>query len=147
MSFAISETPIDPQSLKNSMENGSSGACVTFEGWTRNQNEGKTVRLLEYSAYKPLAEKEGARILQEALDRFEIEKAVCVHRVGTLEIGDIAVWVGASSAHRGPAFEACRYIIDETKTRVPIWKKEHYQNGDSGWINAEASADSGRIIS
>ena len=138
MPFTISEEPLDAASLKEGLEQASSGACVTFEGWTRNHNEGQSVSLLEYSAYKPLAEKEGARILQEAFKRFDIEKAECSHRVGSLEIGGIAVWVGVSAGHRGPAFEACRFIIDEIKNRVPIWKREHYEGGNTGWINCES---------
>jgi molybdopterin synthase catalytic subunit len=68
-------------------------------------------------------------------------KAACVHRTGSLAIGDLAVWVGVSSQHRAEAFAACRYIIDEVKHRVPIWKKEHYVNGDSGWVNCERCAE------
>ena len=71
---------------------------------------------------------------------FPIEHALCIHRVGSLGLGDMAVWVGVSSAHRGEAFEACRFIIDEVKHRVPIWKKEHYRSGDSGWVNCERCA-------
>src|SRR5206468_3848602 len=84
--------------------------------------------------------KEAERIMAEAVQRFGIEHAACVHRVGDLAIGDLAVWVGASARHRHEAFLACRYIIDEVKHRVPIWKKEHYQNGDSGWVNCERCA-------
>ena len=87
-----------------------------------------------------LANKEGERIVKEAIERFGVLKAACVHRVGSLAIGDIAVWVGVSSKHRAEAFAACRYIIDEVKHRVPIWKKEHYVNGDSGWVNCERCA-------
>ena len=80
-----------------------------------------------------------AHHLDEARRKFAIVDAICIHRVGTLEIGDIAVWVGVTAAHRGAAFDACRYIIDEVKARVPIWKKEHYTGGDSGWVNCEAT--------
>ena len=97
---------------------------------------------LEYSAYKVLAEKEGNRIIAEALDRFEIAGAEAIHRVGMLAIGDIAVWVGVCSAHRGPAFDGCQYIIDEIKDRVPIWKRESYENGPDQWVNcAEGSLE------
>src|SRR5262245_30139370 len=78
--------------------------------------------------------------MAEAVERFGIEHASCVHRLGNLAIGDMAVWVGASARHRHEAFLACRYIIDEVKHRVPIWKKEHYANGDSGWVNCERCA-------
>jgi len=72
--------------------------------------------------------------------RFGLDHAECVHRTGALEIGDVAVWVGVSAAHRGEAFDACRHIIDEIKHRVPIWKKEYYTDGDSGWVNCERCA-------
>jgi molybdopterin synthase catalytic subunit len=69
-----------------------------------------------------------------------VKHALCIHRVGALGLSDMAVWVGVSSAHRGEAFDACRFIIDEVKHRVPIWKKEHYRSGDSGWVNCERCA-------
>ena len=135
MSFKITSVPIDPERLKRALVQGAAGACVTFEGWVRNHNEGEAVNALEYEAHAGIAEKEGAKILAEAKQRFAIETALCEHRVGKLSIGDCAVWVGVSSAHRGAAFDACRYIIDETKARVPIWKKEHYASGETGWVN------------
>jgi molybdopterin synthase catalytic subunit len=135
MSFKITSVPIAPETLKRALVQGAAGACVTFEGWVRNHNEGEAVNALEYEAHAGIAEKEGAKILAEAKQRFAIETALCEHRVGKLSIGDCAVWVGVSSAHRGAAFDACRYIIDETKARVPIWKKEHYASGETGWVN------------
>jgi molybdopterin synthase catalytic subunit len=89
-----------------------------------------------------LAEKEGERIIEEALGRFAIVEARCVHRIGELRIGELAVWVGVSAAHRGAAFDACRYVIDEVKSRVPIWKQERYREGDAGWLHPDiATAD------
>lgn len=116
------------------------GGYVSFEGWVRNHNDGRDVQRLEYEAYERLGLKEGERIIAEAMDRFQIEHALCVHALGSLELGQMAVWVGVSSHHRDSAFAACRYIIDEVKHRVPIWKKEHYADGDSGWVNCEACA-------
>jgi len=136
MKFEITEEVIDPVSLKAELDDDAAGACATFEGWVRDHNEGETVSALEYEAHAAIASAEGNRIIDEALDRFDVIKASGVHRVGYLEIGDCAVWVGVSAAHRGAAFDACRYIIDELKHRVPIWKKEHYLEGPSGWINA-----------
>lgn len=133
--FSISSHPLDPIALKARLVNAQAGACVTFEGWVRNTNEGQPVNALEYEAYPELAEKEGRRILDEARAKFALLEAVAVHRTGSLAIGDMAVWVGVTSAHRDAAFAACRYIIDETKARVPIWKKEHYTTGASDWIN------------
>ncbi len=116
------------------------GGYVSFEGWVRNHNDGRDVQQLEYEAYESLGVKEGQRIIGEAMERFQIEHALCVHALGSLELGHMAVWVGVSSHHRDAAFAACRYIIDEVKHRVPIWKKEHYTDGDSGWVNCEACA-------
>jgi molybdopterin synthase catalytic subunit len=95
---------------------------------------------LEYEAYETLAVKEGKRIVAEALARFGVRRVACVHRLGELAIGELAVWVAVSAAHRDEAFAACRYVIDEVKQRVPIWKKEHYPDGDSGWVNCERCA-------
>jgi molybdopterin synthase catalytic subunit len=135
--FRFSDTAIDSQSLQTTLNHPTAGGFVAFEGWVRNHNEGQPVLRLEYEAFAELAIKEGQRIIDEALEQFAITGAVCVHRVGLLEIGDMAVWVGVAAAHRGAAFDACRHIIDEVKLRVPIWKKEHYASGDSGWVNCE----------
>jgi molybdopterin synthase catalytic subunit len=135
MTFKITTRPIDPEARKLTLAHGTAGACVTFEGWVRNHNDGESVQALEYEAHAAIAESEGAKILAEAKQRFAIHTAICEHRVGKLAIGDCAVWVGVIAAHRGAAFDACRYIIDETKARVPIWKKEHYASGATGWVN------------
>ena len=138
--FRFSRTPIDVESLRAELADPACGGYTSFEGLVRNHNEGMSVRHLEYEAFEPLAIKEGERIVAEAIERFGIEHAACVHRIGDLAIGEMAVWVGAAARHRDEAFRACRYIIDEVKHRVPIWKKEHYQNGDSGWVNCERCA-------
>jgi len=135
--FHLSDQPIDSAMLGRGLGDASGGACVTFEGWVRNENAGRSVQRLDYQAYVPLAETEGERILGEAKQRFALVDAACVHRVGALAIGDLAVWVGVSAAHRDAAFSACRYIIDEVKQRVPIWKNEHYASGESGWLHPD----------
>jgi molybdopterin synthase catalytic subunit len=135
--FGLSENPIDVATHALSLAHAQAGACVTFEGWVRDHNQGRAVLRLGYQAYAPLALAEGERILAEARAKFAVVEAACVHRVGTLEIGALAVWVGVSAAHRGAAFDACRYIIDEVKRRVPIWKNEHYADGESGWLHPE----------
>jgi molybdopterin synthase catalytic subunit len=140
MRFRFSPAAIDTEAARRALLDGGAGGYVSFEGWVRDHNEGREVTRLEYETFQELAIKEGDRIVGEALARFPIKHALCVHRVGDLAIGEMAVWVGVSSAHRGEAFTACRYIIDEVKHRVPIWKKEHYRNGDSGWVNCEACA-------
>jgi molybdopterin synthase catalytic subunit len=138
--FAFSRDPLVPAILSRELDDESCGALATFEGRVRNHNDGRRVERLEYEAYEALATKEGERIVAEALSRFPVARAHCVHRLGALALGELAVWVGVSAAHRGAAFEACRWIIDEVKDRVPIWKKEFYPEGDSGWINCEIRA-------
>jgi len=138
--FSFRAEPLDTAALQRELRDDSCGGFAVFEGWVRNHNEGHAVTRLEYEAFVELAEKEGARIVAEAQARFGVTRAACVHRVGSLAIGDVAVWVGVSAAHRDEAFRACRFIIDEVKHRVPIWKKEHYVNGDSGWVNCERCA-------
>jgi molybdopterin synthase catalytic subunit len=140
VSFTITVDVIDPEGLKRTLAAESAGACVSFEGWVRDHNDGAAVIALEYEAHRAIAEAEGEKILEEARERFEITHAKCEHRIGKLAIGDCAVWVGVSAPHRGAAFDAARYIIDETKSRVPIWKKEHYRDGQSGWVNCATRA-------
>lgn len=143
MSFAVSSTAIDLASLRDSVRDAGCGACVSFEGWVRNHHEGRPVQRLEYEVYAPLAVSEGNRILAEAIDRFGPLNAVAVHRSGLLQIGDLAVAVMVSSAHRDEAFRACRYIIDEAKVRLPIWKKEFYADGTAHWVNCARCAHHG----
>ncbi len=145
--FKFESTTIDSVALKQGLTSDHCGGYTSFEGWVRDHNEGQKVSRLEYEAYEALAVKEGERIVQEALDTYAIENAQCVHRVGELDIGDMAVWVGVSSAHRDAAFKACRFIIDQVKARVPIWKKEHYIDGDSGWVNCEHCHQHGKAWS
>jgi molybdopterin synthase catalytic subunit len=138
--FRFVRGSVSPDEPLASLRDVSCGGYVSFEGWVRNHNEGREVQHLEYEAYESLGIKEGERIISEAKERFAIEHAHCIHALGDLALGDMAVWVGVSSHHRDAAFAACRYIIDEVKYRVPIWKKEHYADGDSGWVNCEACA-------
>ncbi|MHB8813238.1 MAG: ThiF family adenylyltransferase [Steroidobacteraceae bacterium] len=139
--FRFSTIPLDESALRTELSDPTCGGYAAFEGWVRDHNEGRRVRRLEYEAFEPLAIKEGERIIAEAIARFGVEHAACVHRIGLLEIGEKAVWVGVTARHRDEAFRACRYIIDEVKHRVPIWKKEHYESGDSGWVNCERCAE------
>lgn len=135
--FALTDSAIDAAALTRDLANADAGACLTFEGRVRNRNAGRAVQRLDYQAYAPLAEAEGDSILDEARQRFAIVDAQCVHRIGSLAIGELAVWVGVSAGHRDAAFAACRYIIDEVKQRVPIWKNEHYADGASGWLHPD----------
>ncbi len=132
--FLLSTAAIDRPELINSLKNDSAGALVTFEGWIRDHNQGKAVTSLEYQVYEVLAQKEGQKILHEAMHKFNLHKVVCQHRYGHLHLGDIAVWIGAIASHRDDAFKATRYIIDEIKMRLPIWKKEHYRDQTHEWV-------------
>ena len=139
--FRLTREPLDPAALRRTLLDPRAGACATFEGWVRDQNEGKMVLSLEYEAYGDLAQREGERILAEAREKFAVLTLACVHRTGALRLGEPAVWVGAAAAHRDAAFAACRYVIDECKARVPIWKREHYAAGASAWLNGAVRGD------
>ena len=132
--FIITPETIVSSELIIQLEDPDCGAIATFSGTVRRHNFNRQVIRLHYQSYKTLAVKEGNKILGEAKKQFNIINALCVHRVGDLNIGEIAVWIGVNAGHRDAAFDACRYIIDEIKTRVPIWKKEIYVDGDSGWL-------------
>lgn len=120
--------------LRQTLCCGSAGAYCSYEGWVRNHNEGKSVAALHYHGYPQLAPSIAQQILQEAKDKFELADAAIVHRFGQLTTTDIAVWVGVTAHHRDATFLACRYIIDNVKYRLPIWKKELYTDGSSAWI-------------
>jgi molybdopterin synthase catalytic subunit len=132
--FEISVAAIVEPPAQRGDVDGGVGGIVTFEGVVRNHSADRAVLRLAYDAYAPLATKEGERILAEARKRYAVAHVACAHRTGVLAIGEVAVWVGAAAAHRDAAFAACRYVIDEVKRRVPIWKKEFYADGESGWI-------------
>lgn len=133
--FRLSEIPFDVAALRAELLDARVGGYASFEGWVRDHNDGRAVTGLRYEAYAAMAEAEGERILEEACTRFDILDARCVHRTGDLAIGELAVWVGVSAAHRDAAFAACRFVIDEVKSRVPIWKHERYAEGDAGWLH------------
>ncbi|MFN4195612.1 MAG: molybdenum cofactor biosynthesis protein MoaE [Thermosynechococcus sp.] len=132
--FSLTSTSLEPAQLWQPLANLSAGAFVSFEGWVRNHNHGKIVTALEYEVYPALALKEGEQILTEAIEKFNLLGAIASHRHGKLTLGEIAVWVGVSAAHRKPAFAGAAYIIDEIKHRLPIWKKEHYLDEPAAWV-------------
>ncbi len=132
--FSLSSHPIYPLEMNRLLVNHTAGALVTFEGWVRNHNEGKSVLGLEYEVYEILAQNEGNKILQEAQIKFNLSGSMACHRQGYLDIGEIAVWVGTTAIHRGAAFAGTRYIINGIKSRLPIWKKEYYVGEKPQWI-------------
>ena len=133
--FALLDEAIDDQRLKDFLQDEQCGALATFEGWVRNHNNDSRVTSLTYYGYEKLAINQGKRIIEEAKRLFDIENAVAIHRIGALEIGDMAVWVGVSSKHRYPAFDACKWILDTIKADIPVWKQEFYQDESSKWLS------------
>ncbi len=133
MRFKITDASIDPALLREQLLSPACGGYCSFEGWVRDHHDGKSVSSLEYSSYPELANKEGNRIIAAAIERFDIQDIRCYHRVGHLAIGEMAVYVGVSSAHRDAAFQACGYVIEEIKHSVPIWKKEYYTDSSTAW--------------
>ena len=136
--FELTDRPIVAVALSGPHD----GAQVVFEGIVRDHNEGRPVVALEYEAMPSVAAKEGERITSEAKERFGATEVHCIHRTGPLQIGDVAVRVTVAAPHRGAAFEACQYVIDEVKRRVPIWKREVFADGAVSWVNA-AQAEAG----
>lgn len=133
--FALLDEAIDAERLKDFLQDEQCGALATFEGWVRNHNNDSRVTSLTYYGYEKLAINQGKRIIEEAKRLFDIENAVAIHRIGALEIGDMAVWVGVSSKHRYPAFDACKWILDTIKADIPVWKQEFYQDEPSKWLS------------
>ena len=124
---------IDVASLEAGVSDAAHGAIVTFVGVVRDVANGRRVTGLDYSAYEPMAARELEAIVREAESRWGA-RIVAAHRTGTLGVGDVAVAIAAGHGHRAEAFDACRYVIEEVKRRVPIWKREHYVDGGSEWV-------------
>ncbi len=117
------------------VEDPTCGGIDIFVGTVRNHTKGKSVKLLDFSAYGPMAIKEMQLIAERALEKFDVHKIAIHHAEGPLQIGDIPVIIAVSAAHRIAAFEACQFAIDTLKETVPIWKKEHFEDGEV-WVNA-----------
>ena len=139
MHTAIVDRPIDPCALLGRVAHHRNGATVLFVGTVREVNDGSPVSGLDYSAYTTMAEHELATIVDEAAQRWETSDIVVEHRVGSLELGDASVVIAAAHPHRGEAFDAARYIIEELKKRLPVWKREHYVDGRTEWVSADGS--------
>jgi molybdopterin synthase catalytic subunit len=134
--FRIQSEPIDAREVEAMVANPGAGAISTFSGVVRDHGRGKSVSRLEYEAYPAAAELVLAQIGDEIQDRWQTDRVAIVHRIGDLPVGEISVVISVASAHRDAAFEACRYAIERIKEIVPIWKKEHYDDG-AVWIGSE----------
>lgn len=131
--FQVVERPLSLDEVVRAVGGESYGGLVTFSGSVRNQTRGKRVLRLEYEAYGPMAEKVLARIGGEAAEKWPGSRLAIVHRVGTLQPGELAVVIAAAAPHRAEAFDACRHAIERLKQDVPIWKKEFFEDGEV-WV-------------
>jgi molybdopterin synthase catalytic subunit len=136
---AIVTREIDPAALMAEVQSTEFGAISLFAGTVRDTNDGRSVTAIDYSAYTSMAESELERILAEAQDRFGVMAIVVEHRVGGLALGDVSVAIVAAHVHRAPALDCTRFVIEEIKKRVPIWKREHYADGAREWVDPTAS--------
>jgi len=132
---AIVTRVIDPATIIAEVGSAAFGATSVFLGTVRDTNDGRRVSAIDYSAYTTMAESEMAQILAEAEERFGVTSIVVEHRVGALALGDTSVAIAAAHAHRAPAIECTRFVIEEIKKRVPIWKLEHYADGGREWVD------------
>lgn len=131
--FLLTRQPIDTRSIIVKLQKPEDGAVVVFEGVVRNNANDKSVRHLEYDAYEAMALKKIEEVGGRAKEKFDIRDIAIIHRLGHMEIGECSIAIVVASAHRGPAFDACRFAIDTIKKIVPIWKKEFYEDGEV-WI-------------
>ncbi|MHB0948730.1 MAG: molybdenum cofactor biosynthesis protein MoaE [Gemmatimonadaceae bacterium] len=134
MRASLVTAPIDPAALLDEVASPRNGAAVLFLGTVREVNDGRSVEALDYAAYDAMAQSELERIVAQASRRFAMDDLVVEHRIGLLHLGEVSVAIAAAHPHRAEAFDACRWIIEAIKTRVPIWKREHYTDGDRAWV-------------
>jgi molybdopterin synthase catalytic subunit len=135
MRSALVRRPIDPAGLLSEVQRSCNGASVLFVGTVRELNDGRSVTGMEYTAYETMAQRELDQIVDEAANRFATHDVVVEHRLGSLDIGEVSVAIVAAHPHRARAFDAARYVIEELKRRVPVWKREHYVDGTREWID------------
>jgi molybdopterin synthase catalytic subunit len=143
MRVAIVERPLDPAALLREVESHASGASVLFVGTVRELNEGREVTGIEYSAYGAMALRELEAIAAEAVERFATANVVVEHRLGELGLGEASVAIAISHARRAPAMDGARFVIEELKRRVPIWKREHYADGTREWVDPSGHVSAG----
>jgi len=131
------QSPIDVAAIVDAARRPDCGAVATFLGTTRDHHQGRRVTRLEYEAYEPMARDALERLEREAMSRFDVASCRIVHRLGEVPLAEPSVIVVVAAGHRGPAFEACRWAMDELKRTVPIWKKEHFEQGGEAWVEGE----------
>jgi molybdopterin synthase catalytic subunit len=131
----VRDTPLSVEEVQAAVMDRAVGGIALFAGAVRDHDGGKDVTALSYSAH-PSAAEQIKKVAQSIAERFDVQAIAAVHRVGDLEIGDLAVVVAVSSGHRAAAFDACRALIDEIKQTVPIWKHQRFAGGESEWVNS-----------
>jgi MoaE-MoaD fusion protein len=135
--FAVVDRPLSPDEIAARVDDPGAGGIVIFSGVVRNQTGGRPVKYLEYEAHAPMAEAKLREIGGAIRGRWPgVRRVAMLHRIGRLEIGESSVLIAVSAAHRGDAFEACRYAIDTLKQTVPVWKKEHFEDGEV-WVGLQ----------
>jgi molybdopterin synthase catalytic subunit len=139
MRAAIVRTPLDPTSLLAEVASSANGASVLFVGTVREVSDGRAVSGIEYAAYEGMAARELESIVSEAASRFGTRDIVVEHRIGELGLGDASVVIAVAHAHRALAYDASRFVIEELKRRVPIWKREQYVDGTREWVDPAAT--------
>jgi molybdopterin converting factor subunit 1 len=137
---SIRRHPIDTKEVLDGIKRGEDGAAAIFEGVVRNQTRGRRTLYLNYEAYDEMALRQMEALAEQALKQFQVRDVALVHRLGRLEIGETSVLIVVASAHRAPAFDACRWLIDTLKRTVPIWKKEYFEDG-AVWADGEPFPD------
>jgi len=137
---ALVDCPLDPTALLAEVADTASGATTLFVGTVRKTNQGREVVGIDYSAYTPMAERELAAIAEEAAERFGTMRIAAEHRLGTLSLGEASIAIAVSHSRRAGAMGAQRFLIEEIKRRVPIWKREHYADGERAWVDNAGGA-------
>jgi len=140
----LSSSVLDLAALVGRVQSPSRGGIACFVGTVRDHHGGRSVVRLDYSAYAAMAELELERILDEAEQRFDVHSLIVEHRTGRLELGDVSVALVVAHEHRAPALDCTRFVIEEIKKRVPIWKMEHYEDGTREWVDPTRAAETSR---
>ena len=135
--YRVVTEPLSPDTIAAEVDDPGAGGIVIFSGVVRNETGGRPVKFLEYEAHAPMAEAKMREIGESLRARWSgVKRVAMLHRIGRLEIGEASVLIAVSAAHRGDAFEACRYAIDTLKRTVPVWKKEHFEDGEV-WVGLQ----------
>lgn len=140
----VTPEAIDPAAVLARVGNPGDGAVAFFAGVVRNENDGRPVSGMEYEGYDEMAREELAAIVAEAAERAGTDRIAAVHRLGQLSLGEVSVAIAVSAPHRAEAFDAARYIIEEIKKRLPVWKREHYLDREAEWLDGHLPAGRAR---